>query len=62
MPAFVVYDPYYDPVSAFATQEEADAACRPEGAHPGYHVLFTPDVEPASTAAMPYVPKPWEDD
>ncbi len=60
MPAFVVYDPYWDPVEAYATEAEAQAACALGGSHVGCHVIFKEDAQPGSTADLPYVPKPWD--
>ena len=61
MGAFVVYDPYWDPVYAYADEEEALRQCQPTGKHAGCHVIFKNEVEPGDCADMPYVPKPWDD-
>jgi hypothetical protein len=61
MAAYVVYDIYWDPVEAYATDAEAQTACQADGSHPGCHVVFKEDAEPGNVAAMPYVPKPWDD-
>jgi hypothetical protein len=60
MAAYVVYDPYWDPVWGYETEEEAEAACKPGGAHPGCHVIFEPKARPGDCSGIPVTQKPWE--
>ncbi|HEY8789198.1 MAG TPA: hypothetical protein VIM10_08735 [Actinopolymorphaceae bacterium] len=55
MGAFVVFDPYWDPIYAYATEAEA----RDHGAD-GTHCIWVRDASPGDCSDMPYTPKLWE--
>jgi hypothetical protein len=59
--AYVVYDPYWDPVDSYATQTEAELSCQRAGRNAGCHVIYKDKIEPGQHFGLPYVQKPWED-
>ncbi len=50
---YVVFDPYWDELGTFATEQEAAEAC--EQRWPGAHYLFRPDGVPPTTSTL------WDD-
>jgi hypothetical protein len=61
MGAWVVFDPYWDPLWAYADEAEARDACGPSGAHPGAHALWVTDVTAGDCSEYQSVSKPWDD-
>jgi hypothetical protein len=58
--AYVVYDLYWDPLYAFATDAEAERACAERWQ--GAHYFWVEDATPGDCSDLPYTPKPWDDD
>lgn len=61
MGAFVVYDPYWDPVAAYADEQEAKRLCGTGQKHAGCHVIFTAEARPGDLSDVPSANKPWND-
>jgi hypothetical protein len=60
--AWVIFDPYWDPIWAYPDETEARRACEPNGAHPGAHTLWVDDIRPGAPGPdFPDAPRPWDE-